>query len=237
MKLRSLLIGLTVAAAGVVSAPAATASDTPTPFIVGGRPATENYTFMVYTGGCTGSLIKANWALTAKHCSTPSSVRVGSNDRTKGGTVVKVTRGVSHPTEDVKLLQLADSVTHQPIAIPVQSGPPGTATRLLGWGVTCPTRGCGSAPVANHEFDTSILADSKCRGIRSATEICTNNPNKGGDCYGDSGGPQITKVNGVWRQIGSDSRGTTSACGAGPSIYVDLTSVRTWISQQVGTLP
>ena len=236
MKLRSLLIGL-VAAAGVLTAPPATASEPLNPYIVGGRPASENYTFMVYIGGCTGSLIKVNWALTAKHCGTPSSVRVGSNDRTKGGTVVRVTRGVSHPTEDVKLLQLANPVTYQPIAIPAQSGPPGTATRLLGWGVTCPTHGCGSMPAGNREFDTSIVADSRCGGIRSATEICTNNPGKGGDCYGDSGGPQITKVNGVWQQIGSDSRGTTAACGAGPSIYVDLTSVRTWISQQVGTLP
>nr|CEL19798.1 secreted trypsin-like serine protease [Kibdelosporangium sp. MJ126-NF4]CTQ97023.1 secreted trypsin-like serine protease [Kibdelosporangium sp. MJ126-NF4] len=235
----SLLIAAVTGISGLV-APAATAAQPGpgdvTPFIVGGRPASEPYPFMVYVGGCTGSLIKANWAVTAKHCSTPSSVRVGSNNRSSGGTVVSVVRGIGHPQEDTKLLQLASSVTHQPIPIPTTSGPAGTATRLLGWGQTCPQPGCGGLPTMNQEFDTSILADSRCRGARAATEICTNNPGNGGDCYGDSGGPQITKVAGVWQLIGSDSRGTTTNCGAGPSIYVDLTSIRTWISQQVGGL-
>lgn len=237
MKMRYLLASLAVAAASVLTAPASLASEDVTPFIVGGRPVTENYTFMVYVGGCTGSLIKADWAVTAKHCGTPSSVRVGSNDRTKGGTVVRVTRGVNHPSQDVKLLQLANPVTHTPIPIPQQASPDGTATRLLGWGQTCPTRGCGRGPAVAHEFDTSILPDSRCRGIKGPNEICTNNPNKGGDCFGDSGGPQITKVNGAWRLIGSDSRGTSAVCGAAPSIYVDLTSVRPWIVQQAGALP
>lgn len=241
MRAKSLLAVLFVALATAMSvlmlpsSAAATNTDDPGTLIVGGRPASEPYPFMVYAGGCTGSLIKANWAVTARHCSTPSSVRVGNNNRTQGLSV-RVASSVSNPREDFKLLRLAQSVSFTPIQIAAASGPAGTPTRLLGWGQTCPTRGCGSLPVMNQEFDTSILADSRCGGIRAATEICTNNPNRGGDCFGDSGGPQIKKVDGVWQLIGSDSRGTTSACGAGPSIYVDLTSVRAWISQQVGGL-
>lgn len=110
-------------------------------FVVGGRPATENYPWLVYTSGCTGTLIKANWVVTAKHCSTPSSVRVGSTNRSSGGTVVGVSRAVNHPSIDVKLFQLSSSVSYAPAPIPTSSGAVGTATRIIGWGQTC-------APVA-----------------------------------------------------------------------------------------
>jgi len=208
--------------------------------IVNGRPASENYSFMVYVGGCTGSLIKANWAVTARHCPTPSSVRVGSVDRTRGGTVVRVVRGVNNPTIDVKLLQLATSVSHAPAPIPTASGAPGTATRIIGWGQTCPRRGCGSAPAIANELDTSIVPDSRCRGINGPGEICTNNTNgNAGACYGDSGGPEVRRIDGRWALIGATSRSGngSSVCATGPSIYGDLTSIRSWINTQVGGLP
>ncbi|MGC5311758.1 snapalysin family zinc-dependent metalloprotease [Micromonospora zamorensis] len=231
--------------AGSLAAPASTtytwtgASDIE-PLVVGGRPASENYPFMVYVSGCTGTLIKGNWAVTAKHCSTPSSVRVGSVNRSSGGTVVRVTRAVNHPSVDVKLLQLASSVTYAPAPIPSTSGAVGTATRIIGWGQTCAPRGCGSAPTVANELDTSIVADSRCSGINGPYEICTNNTNgNSGACYGDSGGPQVRRVNGVWNLIGATSRAgnNNSTCATGPSIYVDLPSIRSWISTQVGGLP
>lgn len=222
--------------------PAATYHDdgTVTPLVVGGRPATENYSFMVYVAGCTGSLIKSNWAVTAKHCSTPSSVRVGSVDRTSGGTVVRVLRAVNHPSVDVKLLQLASSVSHAPAPIPTTAGAVGTATRIIGWGQTCPRRGCGSAPAVAHELDTSIVSDSRCFGINGPYEICTNNTNgNSGACYGDSGGPQVRQIGGRWHLIGATSRSGngSSTCATGPSIYGDLTAIRSWINTQVGGLP
>ncbi|WP_371871408.1 S1 family peptidase [Phytohabitans rumicis] len=208
--------------------------------IVNGRPATENYPFLVYTSGCTGSLIKANWVVTARHCPTPSSVRVGSVNRTSGGTVVSVAGAVNHPSIDVKLLRLSSSVTYAPAPIPTTSGAVGTATRIIGWGLTCPTRGCGSAPVVANELDTSIVADSRCVGINGTYEICTNNTNgNAGACYGDSGGPQVRMISGRWNLIGATSRsGNGSAvCATGPSIYEDLPSIRSWINTQVGGLP
>ncbi|WP_442933778.1 snapalysin family zinc-dependent metalloprotease [Micromonospora sp. CPCC 205556] len=230
---------------GSLAAPATGASytwsgDDVGPMVVGGRPATENYPWMVYVSGCTGTLIKANWAVTARHCSTPTSVRVGSTDRTSGGTVVRVTRAVSHPTIDVKLLQLASSVGHAPAPIPTTSGAVGTATRIIGWGQTCPRRGCGAAPAVAHELDTSIVSDTRCSGINATYEICTNNTNgNSGACYGDSGGPQVRQINGVWHLIGATSRAgnNNSTCATGPSIYGDLPSIRSWIDTQVGGLP
>lgn len=238
MKSLRLLLVLGLAAIGV-SVPQAASADVG-PYVVNGRPATENYSFMVYVSGCTGSLIKANWAVTAKHCPTPSSVRVGSVNRSSGGTVIGVTRAVNNPSIDVKLLQLAGNVTHAPAPIPTTSGAVGTATRIIGWGITCPNRGCGSAPIVANELDTSIVADSRCIGINGPGEICTNNTNgNAGACYGDSGGPQVRMINGRWNLIGATSRAgnNNATCATGPSIYGDLPSIRSWINTQVGGLP
>jgi snapalysin len=241
---RTLLTAATVAAAGLLMPAAAIAGPSPEPppstQVVNGRPATENYSFMVYVSGCTGSLIKGNWAVTAKHCPTPASVRVGSVDRSSGGTVVSVRRAVNHPRIDIKLLELTSSVSYAPAPIPTASGAVGTATRIIGWGQTCPTRGCGSTPRVANELDTSIVSDSRCAGIDAAFEICTNNTNgNAGACYGDSGGPQVRMVSGRWALIGVTSRAgnNSSTCATAPSIYGDLPSVRSWVDQQVGGLP
>ncbi|MDG4832584.1 trypsin-like serine protease [Solwaraspora sp. WMMD1047] len=230
----------TATATATTTTASAGASDDVGILVVNGRPATENYSFMVYVSGCTGSLIKANWVVTAKHCPNPSSVRVGSVNRTSGGVVVRVSRVVNHPSIDVKLFQLASSVSYAPAPIPTSSGAVGTATRIIGWGQTCAPRGCGSAPTVAHELDTSIVADSRCLGINATYEICTNNTNgNAGACYGDSGGPQVRQISGRWALIGATSRAgnNNSTCATGPSIYGDLPSIRSWINTQVGGLP
>ncbi|WP_033340533.1 S1 family peptidase [Catenuloplanes japonicus] len=244
MRISRLVAAVGLVVAGLLAPSAAVAAPASEPdvgiLVVGGRPATENYPFMVYVSGCTGSLIKNNWAVTAAHCSTPSSVRVGSVNRTSGGTVVSVTRAITHPRIDVKLLQLGSAVSYAPAPIPTTSGAVGTATRIIGWGQTCPTPGCGSVPAVANELDTSIVADSRCSSIDASYEICTNNTNgTAGACYGDSGGPQVRSVGGVWQLIGVTSRAgnNSSTCATAPSIYGDLPSIRAWVNTQVGGLP
>jgi secreted trypsin-like serine protease len=146
---------------------------------------------------------------------------------------------VAHPADDLAVLQLATAVSQAPIAIASTSGATGTATRIIGWGQTCPVRGGCGAPVTLQQLNTSIVADSRCLGIRGSTEICTNNPSgNSGACYGDSGGPQVKQVSGVWQLIGATSRSGngSSTCATGPSIYVDTTAttLRNWIRSTTG---
>jgi secreted trypsin-like serine protease len=255
MRARSLFTAVAVAL-GMAFASMGSASAQPmpdggvTPFIVGGGNATQVYSFMVSlqstSGGhfCGGTLIKANWVVTAKHCvqgRTPASTRarIGTTNRTSGGTLATASRIVLNPSEDLALVQLSTSVTQAPAKISTASGPTGTATRIIGWGQTCPSSGgCGTAPVTLQQLDTSIVADSRCSGIRASTEICTNNTggNKGA-CYGDSGGPQIKSVAGAWELIGATSRsGGGSTCAVNPSIYVDVPALRSWISSYAGSV-
>jgi hypothetical protein len=97
-------------------------------------------------------------------------------------------------------------VPARPLLIaPSQVGDP---LRVIGWGAESDT--ASMLPDELQQLDVHQIAASNCVGADpgiATGELCTDNPNGAGMCFGDSGGGGLREIAGRWFLVGSISRG------------------------------
>nr|WP_296071368.1 DUF1986 domain-containing protein [uncultured Actinoplanes sp.] len=223
MRIR-LVVALALGTVLAVPAAAGAAPKDPDSIIGGSTVSSAPWAAAVFSNGsftCSGTIIAASYVLTARHCiSGTMSVRVGSVNRTSGGT----TRTVSSTStsNDLALMRLSSPVTTSYMPLSGAYPPVNSTNSIYGWGMTCYS-GCGaSTTLKTATVRVTSTSQTDAYGGRAIGSTAIN----GNAWRGDSGGPQV--YNGA--QVGVAS----TADGQSRQYYGSVAYNRSWIRSVAG---
>lgn len=237
--------------------------------IYGGESApADAYPFMValyekangpYDGHyCGGTLIAADWVLTAAHCvyyqnsQENLAIYAGSNDLTSGGVTSDIAELHMHPNfvrstleNDLALIRTAEPLVDpqdlNAVIRPAEDGNPsyaaGTITTIAGWGENDEPP---QHPMLLREVEVPLVDSGWCEDFHanrlflftSEKNICAGWPEGGKDaCSGDSGGPLFVEDEEYgYIELGVVSWGTGCGDAGEPAVYTKLSAFTSWIA-------
>jgi secreted trypsin-like serine protease len=267
---RSWLLGLAVLLASTACLsedPADGSLDNEQPYIVGGSPVVEGeYPAVVglYDGThlCTGTLVHAEWVITAAHCVTPSLTGYATlgevvsafyillddidlTDQNVTSTRVNLQEVFIHPgwdpkdlgDNDVAVLHLAQPVTdRKPIPIFRTPVPTATPVTQVGYGVSDPDTKSGAGVLRTLNTVTMDCGSS----YSDINLLCFDANDGNGTCFGDSGGPTFVTVGGAPEIAGVTSFGTSELCigmDASTHLASELDFIDAHVPKTAGSTP
>ncbi len=244
---RLLSCALFTTVVGCLPEPAAQDVTTVTTIVNGTEVEPGAYPWMVYQGGCGGTLIAENWVMTAAHC-TPSlsvgdTVTIGGTNRDAmeagdDGTAHTIAEIINHAgydrrtkENDVALLRLAEPSDVTPMELDRGGDHTGVDAMAIGWGRL--SYG-GARPQDLQETVVPVIDQDVCYEGTSweiyDTMICAGYPEGVTSvCHGDSGGPLVSTVTG--ELIGVVSWGVGCADAGRPGVYVRVSTTIDWVCE------
>ena len=156
--------------------------------------------------GCTGSLVKNGFILTAYHCflrdgelfpDGTATFNDSSRDKEeKNEFTVKMKLHKYYADSDLALAKLSRNVEAQgipPVGISKKSVRPGSTITAVGYGMHGPSPRHDDGHLRHIDLSVSYV-----KGNWIGTKV---GENKAGPCRGDSGGPMLVKESGGWSVV------------------------------------